>query len=79
MTNNLVNIGLWVMQKWKKSNSILQLTLKDNVDPYKTFIYNLSKDSKIHLFKYVLLFGSSQGIYFIILIDYLIINCFFLY
>lgn len=63
MTNNLVNIGLWFMQKWKKSNSILQLTLKDDVDPYKTFIYNLSKDSKLNLFKYVLLFGSSQDHY----------------
>lgn len=63
MTNSLVNIGLWVMQKFKKSTSLLQLCLKDNADPYKTFIYNLSKDSKMHLFKYVLLLGSSQDHY----------------
>lgn len=63
MTNNLVNLGLWIMQKWKKSTSLLQLCLKDNVDPYKTFIYNLSKDCKMHLFKYVLLCGSSQDHY----------------
>lgn len=63
MTNGLVNIGLWFMQKWKKSTSLLQLCLKDNVDPYKTFIYNLSKDSKLHHFKYVLLCGSSQDSY----------------
>ena len=63
MTNGLVNIGLWFMQKWKKSTSLLQLCLKDNVDPYKTFVYNLSKDSKLHYFKYVLLCGSSQDSY----------------
>lgn len=63
MTNGLVNIGLWFMQKWKKSTSLLQLCLKDNVDPYKTFIYNLSKDSKLHHFKFVLLCGSSQDSY----------------
>jgi len=63
MTNKLVNLGLLIMRKWKKSTSLLQLCMKDDVDPYKTFIYNLSKDSKIHLFKYVLLCGSSQDHY----------------
>ncbi len=31
------------MQKWKKSGSLLQLSLKDNADLTKTFLYQLSQ------------------------------------
>ncbi|KAA8583901.1 hypothetical protein FQN60_015109 [Etheostoma spectabile] len=41
----LVNTGLWFMQKWKKSGSLLQLTCRDNSDPRQTFLYKLSKKS----------------------------------
>jgi hypothetical protein len=35
------------MQKWKKSGSLLQLSLKDHSDLQKTFLYKLStKPSK---------------------------------
>lgn len=37
------NIGLWFMQKWKKSGSLLQLTCRDHSDPRQTFLYKLSK------------------------------------
>lgn len=35
--------GLWLMQKLKKSGSLLQLTFRDHVDPRKTFLYLLSQ------------------------------------
>lgn len=35
--------GLWFMQKWKKSGSLLQLTCRDHSDPRQTFLYKLSK------------------------------------
>lgn len=35
--------GLWLMQKLKKSGSLLQLTFRDNTDPRKTFLYLLSQ------------------------------------
>uniref|UniRef100_F7F6Z1 Family with sequence similarity 135 member A n=1 Tax=Macaca mulatta TaxID=9544 RepID=F7F6Z1_MACMU len=38
----LVNTGLWFMQKWKKSGSLLQLTCRDHSDPRQTFLYKLS-------------------------------------
>uniref|UniRef100_A0A8P0TH77 Family with sequence similarity 135 member A n=2 Tax=Canis lupus familiaris TaxID=9615 RepID=A0A8P0TH77_CANLF len=38
----LVNTGLWFMQKWKKSGSLLQLTCRDHSDPRQTFLYRLS-------------------------------------
>ena len=31
------------MQKWKKSGSLLQLSLKDHSDPRQTFLYKLSQ------------------------------------
>ncbi|XP_055368837.1 protein FAM135B isoform X2 [Betta splendens] len=39
----LVSTGLWLMQKLKKSGSLLQLTFRDHVDPRKTFLYLLSQ------------------------------------
>ena len=35
--------GMWFMQKWKKSGSLLQLSLKDHADPRQTFLYKLSQ------------------------------------
>jgi len=31
------------MQKWKKSGSLLQLSMKDHSDPRQTFLYKLSE------------------------------------
>ena len=65
MYNNsgLVNAGMWVMQRWKKSGSLQQLALKDVTDIRKTFMYKLAEKSNLHLFKNVLLAGSSQDKY----------------
>lgn len=51
------------MQKWKKSESLLQLCLRDSSDPRKSFLYRLSQRSMLHYFKNVLLCGSSQDRY----------------
>lgn len=61
--SNLVNAGMWVMQRWKKSGSLQQLALKDHSDIRQTFMYKLSENSNLHLFKSVLLAGSSQDKY----------------
>ncbi|RXG60246.1 hypothetical protein Avbf_03156, partial [Armadillidium vulgare] len=55
--SGLVNMGMWFMQKWKKSGSLLQLALKDRVDIRQTFL------SQLHNFKNVILCGSSQDRY----------------
>ena len=39
----ILSAGMWVMQKWKKSGSLLQLSLKDHPDPRQTFLYKLSQ------------------------------------
>jgi len=42
-SSGLVNMGMWLMQKWKKSCSLSQMSFKDHVDPKQTYLYKLSK------------------------------------
>ncbi|KAG4079196.1 hypothetical protein HA402_015852 [Bradysia odoriphaga] len=62
-SSGLVNMGMWFMQKWKKSGSLLQLCLRDSADLRQSFLYRLSQRSTLHQFKNVLLCGSSQDRY----------------
>ncbi|KAM8953920.1 protein FAM135A isoform 1-T1 [Pelodytes ibericus] len=59
----LVNTGLWFMQKWKKSGSLLQLTCRDHSDPRQTFLYKLSKTPGLEHFRNVILVSSLQDRY----------------
>uniref|UniRef100_A0A674MZS7 Family with sequence similarity 135 member B n=1 Tax=Takifugu rubripes TaxID=31033 RepID=A0A674MZS7_TAKRU len=59
----LVSTGLWLMQKLKKSGSLLQLTFRDHVDPRKTFLYHLSQKPGLQFFKNVVLVASPQDRY----------------
>ena len=34
---------MWLMQKWKKSSSLLQLAFRDHTDIRQTFLYQLSQ------------------------------------
>ncbi|KAJ2943659.1 hypothetical protein O0L34_g16771 [Tuta absoluta] len=62
-SSGLVNAGMWFMQKWKKSGSLLQLSLRDAADPRRSFLYRLSERSQLHQFKHILLCGSGQDRY----------------
>ncbi|XP_017473437.1 PREDICTED: protein FAM135B-like [Rhagoletis zephyria] len=62
-TSGLVNMGMWFMQKWKKSGSLLQLCMRDTADLRCSFLYRLSQRSTLHHFKNILLCGSSQDRY----------------
>lgn len=61
--SGLVNMGLWFMQKWKKSGSLQQLCFRDSADLRQCFLYRLSQRSTLHHFKHILLCGSSQDRY----------------
>ncbi|XP_036360858.1 protein FAM135A isoform X5 [Octopus sinensis] len=63
-SSGLVNMGMWVIQKWKKSGSLLQLSMKDHSDLRQCFLYKLSqKSAGLESFKNILLVGSSQDRY----------------
>ncbi|KAL3310122.1 hypothetical protein Ciccas_011316 [Cichlidogyrus casuarinus] len=62
-SSNLVAMGMWVMQKWKKSKSLQQLRIRDTSDPRQSFLYALSKNCGLNKFKFVLLVSSPQDKY----------------
>ncbi|KAI5100875.1 protein FAM135B, partial [Silurus meridionalis] len=62
-SSTLVSTGLWLMQKLKKSGSLLQLTFRDHVDPRQTFLYALSQKPGLQFFKNVVLVASPQDRY----------------
>ncbi|XP_016339697.1 protein FAM135B-like [Sinocyclocheilus anshuiensis] len=61
--STLVSTGLWLMQKLKKSGSLLQLTFRDHTDPRQTFLYMLSKKPGLQFFRNVVLVASPQDRY----------------
>ncbi|XP_070798106.1 protein FAM135B [Pituophis catenifer annectens] len=61
--STLVSTGLWLMQKLKKSGSLLQLTFRDNADLRKCFLYQLSQKTGLQYFKNIVLVASPQDRY----------------
>ncbi|XP_039701838.1 protein FAM135B [Pteropus medius] len=59
----LVSTGLWLMQKLKKSGSLLQLAFRDHADLRKCFLYQLSQKTGLQYFKNVVLVASPQDRY----------------
>ncbi|CAH8592756.1 unnamed protein product [Schistosoma turkestanicum] len=62
-SSGLINMGIWVMQKIKKSESLSQLRMRDDPDLRNTYLYRLSNSPGLDLFRYVLLVGSPQDRY----------------
>ncbi|KAF8561726.1 hypothetical protein P879_09626, partial [Paragonimus westermani] len=62
-SSGLVNMGMWVMQKWKKSESLAQLRLRDEPNLRQTYMYRLNASPGLELFRYVLLVSSPQDRY----------------
>ena len=61
--NSLVGTGMWVLRKWYKSQSLLQLSRKDGSSARQSFLYHLSLCPGFEFFKNVLLVASHQDKY----------------
>ncbi|KAH7728549.1 hypothetical protein AAVH_03860 [Aphelenchoides avenae] len=57
------NWGITLLQWWKQSAAIGQLTLKDAVQFQDCFLYKLSKNNVFGYFRHVLLVGSYNDLY----------------
>jgi hypothetical protein len=57
------NWGITLLQWWKQSAAIGQLTLKDAINFRDCFLYRLSANGAFGLFRYVLLVGSYNDLY----------------
>eukprot|EP00117_Sycon_ciliatum_P036226 scpid5737/ scgid4875/ Protein FAM135A len=62
-SSSLVGAGMWLLQKYTKSSSLLELTMRDDADPRKTLLYRLSQKPGLALFRSVLLVSSHQDQY----------------
>merc|ERR1719461_1463849 len=61
--SKLTSGGLWLIRKWSKSGCLDQLSLMDNSDPRKTFMYKLSKKKGLEYFRKILLVSSQEDKY----------------
>lgn len=61
--STIVRGGLALLKRWNKSASLTQLSLGDDNDPRKTFMYYLSTQPGFQHFKHVLLISSPADKY----------------
>jgi len=61
--NTVLDTGIWVLKKWSKSLCLTQLSMTDNPDHEKCFIYKLSKKKGLEYFQNCLLLASHQDYY----------------
>ena len=59
----LVDAGMWIIKKWKKSLCMKQLSMTDYDNVYDCFLYGLSKLQGIEWFKHIAFVGSVQDNY----------------
>ena len=62
-TSKLVDAGLWLINTMKKCVSIEQLTMEDNEDITKTFMFKLAKQPGLTWFKRLVFLASNQDLY----------------
>lgn len=61
--DGMIKAGLWAILKFKPILSLQQMNMEDNKDLRKTFIYQLSKDGSLKLFRKIILFSSHEDSY----------------
>lgn len=64
-TNRLVDAGMWVLKRWKKSDCLQQLTFSDAKQPKDSFMYKLAAEKSAALahFNHLVLLSSYQDQY----------------
>lgn len=60
---SLVGAGLWMLERFNRTQLLQQLLLGDNADPRRTVIYRLSQSPGLEWFKHVILCSSFQDRY----------------
>jgi hypothetical protein len=63
VTSLIVCLGIQILQFWKNSKSLEQLTMRDAPNFQDTFLYKLSANGALALFKTVILVGSYLDVY----------------
>lgn len=59
----MIKAGLWAILKFKTITSLQQLTMEDEKDVRKTFLYKLSKEGNLKRFRRIILLSSFEDSY----------------
>ena len=62
-SSKIIDAGIWLLKKLKKSECLKQLSMSDHSDLRKTFLYELSKKNGLSWFKNVCLCSSQKDNY----------------
>lgn len=62
-STSIIDAGMWLIKKFKQSDSLKQLSMSDTADKRQSYLYQLSKDSSLQGFKYVIFVSSYQDSY----------------
>ncbi|CAG9316223.1 unnamed protein product [Blepharisma stoltei] len=62
-SSRIIDAGMWLLKKWRKSRCLQQLTMGDNRNMRQTFMYELSTKKGLGWFKQVALVSSFQDQY----------------
>lgn len=62
-SSKIIEAGIWILKKWKKSQSLTQLSLADASNPEDSFLYKLSQAPGLNWFKNVGFVSSWQDQY----------------
>jgi hypothetical protein len=62
-SSKLVGAGIWILKKWKKTESLKQLSMNDASDLRKSFLFALSSAEGLGWFKHVAFVGAHQDNY----------------
>ena len=57
-STSIIDAGMWLIKKFKQSDSLKQLSMSDTADKRQSYLYQLSKDSSLQGFKYVIFVSS---------------------
>ncbi len=61
--SSVIEAGIWVLQQFKSSNCLKQLTMHDHPNPRETCLYRISTFEGMAFFKHIFLFSSKQDSY----------------
>ena len=62
-STSIIDAGMWIIKKFKQSESLKQLSMSDHADKRQSYLYRLSQDDGLKSFKYVILVSSYQDSY----------------
>ena len=62
-SNLLVELGVWGLRRWRNAHCLTELSLKDEAEPHRCYLFELSRDDKLRHFRNLLLVSSAEDRY----------------